>query len=126
MAEGDLLWKPSPDWIERSRLTHYMRWLDRGLESYDDLWRWSVDDLDAFWASLWEYFELPGGYDRVLASREMPGAEWFPGAELNYAEQLFRRARGGETAVVHASELRELAELSWDELIDMTARVATE
>jgi acetoacetyl-CoA synthetase len=126
MAEGDLLWQPSPDWIERTRLTHYMRSLDRGFASYDDLWRWSVDDLEGFWASLWDYFELPGGYDRVLASREMPGAEWFPGAQLNYAEHLFRQARGHEPAIVHASELRELAEMSWDELIDMTARVATE
>jgi acetoacetyl-CoA synthetase len=126
MAEGDLLWQPSPEWIERSRLTHYMRWLDRGFETYSDLWRWSVEDLDGFWGSLWDYFELPGGYERVLAKREMPGAEWFPGAQLNYAEHLFRQARGGETAIVHASELRELAELSWDELRDMTARVAAE
>jgi acetoacetyl-CoA synthetase len=126
VAEGDLLWKPSPEWIERSRLTHYMRWLDRGLEGYDELWRWSVDDLEGFWASLWEYFELPGGYERVVAGRDMPGAEWFPGAQLNYAEQLFARARGEETAIVHSSELRDLAEMSWDELADMTARVAGE
>jgi acetoacetyl-CoA synthetase len=126
MAEGDLLWQPSPEWIERSRLTHYMRWLDRGFESYDDLWRWSVEDLDGFWGSLWDYFELPGRYEQVLASREMPGAEWFPGAEVNYAEHVFRQARAGETAIVHASELRELAELTWDELEDMTARIATE
>jgi acetoacetyl-CoA synthetase len=53
MAEGDLLWQPAPDWIESSRLTHYMRWLDRGFETYDQLWRWSVEDLDAFWGSLW-------------------------------------------------------------------------
>jgi acetoacetyl-CoA synthetase len=126
MAEGDLLWQPSPGWIERSRLTRYMTWLDRGFEEYDELWRWSVEDLEGFWASIWEYFELPGGYERDLASRDMPGAEWFPGASLNYAEHLFRQARGGETAIVHASELRPLAELSWDELADMTARVATE
>ena len=69
---------------------------------------------------------MPGGYDGVLASREMPGAEWFPGVQLNYAERLFREARPAETAIVHASELRELAELTWGELLDMTARVATE
>ena len=126
MAEGDLLWQPSPEWIERARVTHYMRWLDRGFESYDELWRWSVEDLEGFWGSLWEYFELPGGYERVLGERAMPGAEWFPGAQLNYAERLFREARGGETAIVHASELRELTELSWDELGDMTARVVAE
>jgi acetoacetyl-CoA synthetase len=126
MAEGDLLWQPSPEWVESARITHYMRWLDRGFESYDQLWRWSVEDLDAFWGSLWEYFELPGGHDGVLAGREMPGAKWFPGASVNYAERLFYERRPGEPAIVHASELRELAELSWDELADMTARVATE
>jgi acetoacetyl-CoA synthetase len=126
MAEGDLLWQPSADWVENARMTHYMRWLDRGFENYDQLWRWSVADLDGFWASLWDYFELPGGYERVLAHRAMPGAEWFPGARLNYAEHLFGQARGGETAIVHASELRDLTEMSWDELGDMTARVATE
>jgi acetoacetyl-CoA synthetase len=126
MAEGDLLWQPSPDWVESSRLTHYMRWLDRGFETYDQLWRWSVEDLDAFWGSLWEYFEMPGGHDGVLTRREMPGAEWFPGASVNYAERLFYERRPGETAIFHASELRELSELNWDELADMTARVATE
>ena len=63
-------------------------------------------------------------YESVLGSREMPGAEWFPGAELNYAEQLFRGARPGETAIVHASESQPLAELSWDELADQVARCA--
>ena len=61
MAEGDLLWQPSPEWIESTRLTHYMRWLDRGFETYHELWRWSVEDLEQFWGSLWEYFEMPGG-----------------------------------------------------------------
>jgi acetoacetyl-CoA synthetase len=126
VSEGDLLWQPSPEWVERSRLTHYMRWLDRGFEGYADLWRWSVEDLEGFWGSIWDYFELPGGYERVLASREMPGAQWFPGARLNYAEHVFRQARAGETAIVHSSELREPAEMSWDELADLTARVATE
>ena len=69
---------------------------------------------------------MPGGHDGVLARREMPGAEWFPGASVNYAERLFYERRPGEAAIVHASELRELSELTWDELADMTARVATE
>ena len=104
-------------------MTHYMR--DRGFETYAELWRWSVEDLEGFWGSMWEYFDLPGGYDRVLASREMPGAEWFPGAQLNYAEELFKRAGPG-AAIAHRSELRELSEWSWDELRDQTARIAAE
>src|SRR6185437_10548098 len=70
---------------------------------------------------LYELGPRPGP---VLARAEMPGAEWFPGAELNYVEQIFRRARPGETAIVHASESRPLAELTWDELRDQTARCA--
>ena len=81
----------------------------RGFSDYDELWRWSVEDLDGFWGALWDWFEIDASYDSVLGSREMPGAEWFPGAQLNYAEHLFRGARPGETAIVHASESEPLA-----------------
>src|SRR3954469_10407613 len=123
-GQGRLLWEPSEEAKERAGLTRYMRWLERGFQTYDELWRWSVEDLEGFWGSLWEYFEIQGSYERVLGSGGMPGAEWFPGARLNYAEHLMRQARTGETAIVHASELRPLAELSWDELEDQVARVA--
>jgi acetoacetyl-CoA synthetase len=123
-GEGKLLWEPSQDAKDNAELTRYMRWLDRGFETYDELWRWSVEDIEGFWASLWEYFEVGGSYDRALGSRDMPGAEWFPGARLNYTEHLFRRARAGEPAIVHASELRSLGELSWDELEAQVAGVA--
>jgi acetoacetyl-CoA synthetase len=98
----------------------------RGFASYDELWRWSVDDLEGFWGSLWDEFEIIAAspYERVLGRREMPGAEWFPGARLNYAEHVFRMARPGETAIVHASELRPLSELGWDELRAQTAGIA--
>src|SRR5215216_3250213 len=120
MPEGQLLWTPSdPDASEMAR---FMR--ARGFSDYHELWRWSVEDLDGFWGALWEWFEIDSPYDRVLGSRAMPGAEWFPGAELSYAERLFRGARAGETAIVHASESAPLAELSWDELADQVARCA--
>ncbi len=124
------LWEPSAELVERARLTEYMRWLaaERGLEldGYDDLWRWSVDDLEGFWASIWDFFEVQadGGYDRVLGSREMPGAEWFAGARLNYAEHVFAGKEGAEPAILHASELRELDTLSWAELRAQVAAVA--
>ncbi|HEV2061692.1 MAG TPA: acetyl-coenzyme A synthetase N-terminal domain-containing protein, partial [Solirubrobacteraceae bacterium] len=105
MARGDLLWTPSAEMVERATMTRFMRDLDRGFESYDDLWRWSVEDLDGFWAAIWDRFGVEGSYDRVLARREMPGAEWFPAARLNYAEHLLRDREG--TAIVHRSELRE-------------------
>src|SRR5215207_5947170 len=120
MPEGQLLWTPSdPDATEMAR---FMR--ARGFSGYDELWRWSVEDLDGFWGALWDWFEIDAPYESVLARREMPGAEWFRGAELNYAEHLFRGARPAETAIVHASESEPLGERSWGELADQVARCA--
>jgi acetoacetyl-CoA synthetase len=103
-------------------MTRFMR--ERGHGSYDELWRWSVEDLEGFWASIWEFFGVEGGYDRVLGSTEMPGAEWFPGASVNYAEHLFRGKDDETVAIVHASELRELSEWTWGDLRRETARMA--
>src|ERR1700742_252507 len=89
-----ILWEPSAEMVERAQLTAYRRWLaaERGVEldGYEALWRWSVEDLDAFWRSIRDYFRVPSptGPTRVLGDRSMPGAEWFPGAEINYAEQV--------------------------------------
>jgi acetoacetyl-CoA synthetase len=111
-------------------MTEYMRWLasERGLrfDGYEELWRWSVDDLEGFWASIWDFFgvQADGGYDRVLGSREMPGAEWFAGSRLNYAEHAFAGKDDAEVAILHASELRELDELTWGELRAQVAAVA--
>ena len=116
------LWEPPAEMVERALMTRFMR--EHGHESYDELWRWSVEDLEGFWASIWDFFGVAGGYDRVLASREMPGAEWFPGARLNYAEHLFRGKDPDAVAIVHASELREQAEWTWGELRERTARIA--
>jgi acetoacetyl-CoA synthetase len=124
------LWEPSPALVERARMTEYMRWLaaERGLrfDGYDELWRWSVEDLEGFWSSIWDFFEVQadGGFDRVLGSREMPGAEWFAGTRLNYAEHVFAGVDDAEPAILHASELRELSELSWGELRAEVAAVA--
>jgi acetoacetyl-CoA synthetase len=124
------LWEPSAELVERSRLTEYMRWLEaeRGLAftGYDALWRWSVDDLDAFWASIWDFFgvQADGDPSPVLGSREMPGARWFPNTSLNYAEHVFAGKDEAETAILHASELRELEELSWGQLRGQVAAVA--
>ncbi len=129
-GRGELLWEPSAELVENSRLTEYMRWLqsERGLSfgDYEELWRWSVDDLEGFWGSIWDFFgvEADGEPSPALADREMPGAAWFPGTSLNYAEHVFVGKDDAETAILHASELRELSELSWGELRAQVAAVA--
>jgi acetoacetyl-CoA synthetase len=129
-AAPEKLWEPPRELVENARLTEYMRWLEaeRGLrfETYDDLWRWSVDDLEGFWSSIWDFFgvQADGGYERTLGNRTMPGAEWFAGTSLNYAEHVFAGKDDSEPAILHASELRELGELSWGELRAQVAATA--
>jgi acetoacetyl-CoA synthetase len=124
------LWKPSQEQIQAATMTRYVGWLEaeRGLQfgGYDELWSWSVTELEAFWASIWDFFEVGSArsYDRVLGRRAMPGTEWFPGAELSYAEHIFRDKPGERIAIVHASELRPLQELTWGELHELTGALA--
>jgi acetoacetyl-CoA synthetase len=122
------LWEPSAEAVERSSMTAYMRWLkaERGLAfngDYARLWEWSTEDLEDFWRSIWDYFDIAadGDASTVLASDTMPGAEWFPGTSLNYAEHIFRGKDPGALAIQHRSEATELAEITWGEL---EARVA--
>src|SRR5215216_4515277 len=127
--EPEVLWAPTPEMVERSALTRYIRWLaenrDLHFEDYAALWRWSVTEIEEFWGGVWEYFEVTAdpSYEQVLPERAMPGAEWFPGARLNYAEHIFRGKDEHEVAVVYASELRELGELRWGELREQVAAV---
>jgi acetoacetyl-CoA synthetase len=116
--------------VERATMTRYMRWLaaERGqpFDDYGALWEWSVTELEDFWASIWDFFEVQASapYSKVLPERVMPGARWFEGAELNYAEHIFRGKRDADVAVQHASELRELDELRWGELREQVAAAA--
>jgi acetoacetyl-CoA synthetase len=111
-------------------MTAYIRWLEaeRGLSlpDYEALWRWSVTELEQFWGSIWDYFEVRSSapYSDVVPERVMPGATWFPGTEVNYAEHIFRDRTDSDVAVLHASELRELDELTWGELREQVAAVA--
>src|SRR3990172_6990253 len=92
VEQGRLLWQPTELQIENANMTRYLGWLraQRGLgfDDYHSLWRWSVADLEGFWSSVWEFFEVKAHrpYQRVIAERRMPEARWFEGAELNYAE----------------------------------------
>ena len=128
-VEAEVLWTPPPEMVEDSQMTRYMRWLgehrDLHFSGYDELWRWSVTEVEDFWASIWDYFEVIADppYSEVLAERVMPGARWFEGARLNYAEHIFRGKGDDEVAVLHASELRELSELRWGELRERVGAV---
>jgi acetoacetyl-CoA synthetase len=125
-----IVWTPSPERIASATITRYREWLNetRGLalEDYPALWQWSVDELEDFWASIWEFFEVEGSapYERVLTTREMPGAGWFPGARLSYAEHVFRGRADEEVAIRHASELRPLGDWTWGELRARAGAVA--
>jgi len=130
MPEREVLWTPTPDRIAAANLTRYQAWLaaEHGVqtEDYTALWRWSVDELEQFWATIVEFYDLrfdvPGS--RVLGRREMPGAEWFPGAQISYAAHIFRDRDPDALAVQHASELRDVSAWTWGELRRQTAAVA--
>jgi acetoacetyl-CoA synthetase len=130
-AEPELLWEPSAERVQRATLTRYQQWLEheRGL-SFDDyaaLWQWSVDDLDAFWSSIVEFFDVrfSEGGATVLGDRSMPGAEWFPGAKTSFAEHVFRGKDSDAVAIRHASELRPLGSWTWGALRSATAAIAS-
>jgi acetoacetyl-CoA synthetase len=114
---------------ETTQIGRYLEWLStqRGLDfaGYDDLWRWSVSDLEGFWASIWDFFEVRAhkAYDRVLATDAMPGAQWFSNSRLNYAEHLIATEPDDEaTAIIAHSQTRAEQELSFGWLRDQVAR----
>ncbi len=129
LTQGEVLWTPPADARERFVLGHFLDWLrrERGLdfEDYDELWRWSITDLEGFWSAVWEFFEVRSHapYERVLGSRDMPGAEWFPGARLNFAEHMVGRDEDVDSvAIVAYSQTREPVELTFGNLREQVAR----
>jgi acetoacetyl-CoA synthetase len=132
IREGELLWTPSKARCDRSQVLRYMRWLKehRGLslESYDALWRWSITDLESFWRSIWDYFGVQASapFTSVLGRRSMPGAEWFPGARLNYAGYILARERPEATAIMSIREGGSLQRMSWATLGDQVRILATQ
>jgi acetoacetyl-CoA synthetase len=131
MQEGELLWTPSAEWMSSTNLAHFMNWLreHRGLDftNYANLQRWSVDDLEGFWGALWDYLEIKSSapYTRVLASETMPGAKWFEGARLNYAEHVLRNEKPGTDAMIFVAEDTAPRGIAWDEFADKVRKVAT-
>ncbi len=129
LQNGQVLWTPPADARQRFELGRYLDWLaaERGLDfpGYHELQRWSIEDLEGFWGSLWDFFEIRSHapYERVLGAREMPGAEWFPGALLNYAEHAVGRDEDlSSVAIIAHSQAREPRELTFGELREQVAR----
>ena len=126
----EVLWTPPTDARQRSRIGHYLGWLEqrlgRSFGDYHEAWEWSVDDIAGFWTSIWDYFDLPDTPtpERALGETAMPGAQWFPGVTLNYAEQMLRLPGCADDAVVVVgrSQSREPVDLTAGELRDQVAR----
>jgi acetoacetyl-CoA synthetase len=133
------LWTPTSETVGRARMTAFMEWAGRRhgrtFADYTELWEWSVGEIDQFWGDIWEYCGVRASapYEQVLADRKMPGARWFEGARLNYAENMLadRGSTAGhdpnEPAVLYASELRNQdppAQLTWGDLAEQVAALA--
>ncbi|NNC22685.1 acetoacetate--CoA ligase [Salinisphaera sp. USBA-960] len=126
--ESTIVYQPSRETIANSQLADYLRWLvarddapNFDIDDYHGLHAWSIDDPAAFWDSLWDYFDFIGerGAGEVLSTYGMPGARWFTGARLNYAENMLREASHGDperTAIVSLSEARQRVTLSYGDL----------
>jgi acetoacetyl-CoA synthetase len=140
-AAPEPLWRPGPERVENARITRFHTWATGRhgapaptpgdpLASYRALHRWSVEEPTRFWTAVIEWFDVRFStpYEAVLADASMPGARWFPGATLNYAEHALRPAadRPGDTALVHLDERHEPASTTWAELRRQVASVAAE
>jgi acetoacetyl-CoA synthetase len=128
---GDVLWTPPGDIRDRSRIGAYLRWLktdyDLDFADYAALWQWSVDDVPAFWRSIWDYFGVVAAAEptATLPDDRMPGARWFPGARLNYAENILRMPgiADDEPAIVAHSQTRPPVTLTAAEVREQVRRV---
>jgi acetoacetyl-CoA synthetase len=124
------LWQPTSERVRAARITRYCAWLaqHRGMEfaDYTALWEWSTRDVDSFWRSLWDYFEIPGSGSTqpALADPRMPGPAWFPNARLNYVDQVFRHANAKHPALIAGNETGAMIEVSWADLSRKVAAFA--
>jgi acetoacetyl-CoA synthetase len=131
-VEREILWSPSENRSKNTMLAKYKSWLSSEhslcFDDYQELWEWSVDDIEFFWETIWDFFDVKASklYSKVLAKKEMPGTVWFPGSELNYVDQLLRQKEitPYKIAVVSQSETFGRVELTWTELYQQVASVA--
>ena len=125
-----LLWQPSKEFVEESNLWKYMQWLQEKksifFEDYGKLWKWSVENIEDFWQSIWDYFDVHSStpFEHVLKGA-MPKTSWFKGATLNYAEHIFENAVSDNPAIIFASEKGDIEEISWASLRSKVASLAS-
>ena len=126
------IWTPDPETVADAAITRFARAATERtglpLEDYHDLWTWSVEQLAAFWAVVWDFFDVQadGRTDplTVLADRSMPGARWFPGTRLNYAEHALRHGGDDEVAVTAITEDGTTTRTTWSQLRSEVAALA--
>lgn len=126
MPAGKLLWEPDSAYVRKTNLSAYVKWLQgRGhsFQDYGELWRWSVDDLEGFWGSIWKYFDVADADYPVLPERTMPGAKWFEGAELNFTERVFAKKRDRPALLIRTERGSEKL-VTWTELERKSAALA--
>ncbi|WP_158963585.1 acetoacetate--CoA ligase [Chachezhania sediminis] len=131
MTEANpILWQPTAERAAASTMATFLRWVEEAngvtFADYNEAWEWSVSDLEGFWQAIWDYFQIPHSkpHSTVLADRKMPGAVWFPGAELNYAQSILEGPgkEDAKPALIVQSETFGRTELGW---ADLRARVAS-
>lgn len=129
MSERRILWKPTEEQASATTMAAFQRFVAQRGQSFDDyqaMWEWSVSDLDGFWAAVWDYFDLGPRGDVILAKDQMPGAEWFPGTEVNFAANILKHAdsQGDKPALILQSEAFGERVTSWRDLRAQVASVA--
>src|SRR4030042_6333184 len=124
------LWTPSEDRMKNANITRFMTAVNqkygKQFKTYDDLYQWSVENIADFWAAMWKFAEIKASrpYDRVIDDpKKMPGAKWFPGAKLNFAENLLRY-RDDRLAFIFKGEAQKSATMTYAELYRTVARLA--
>lgn len=120
--EGDFLWEGSPSFKARANITDYMNWLNENKQkhftTYAELWEWSVEDLEGFWESIWDYFPIQSTtpYTKVIEDRGMPDTKWFTNAQVNYAEHILNNDLTDEIAIYAESETVGSTVVTWADL----------
>lgn len=126
-----LLWEPSVERVKETNIYSFIAAVNKtfnmNIQDYPALYQWSIDNIEDFWAMIWEFTEVIASstYDKVVDDlSKMPGAQWFPGAKLNFAENLLRY-RDERTALIFKGEDRVHRKITYKELYDEVASVAT-